>query len=57
MNETNLSSGSGDAPPTGDSSMDDSVVRPRGAWVVAGFLVCVILLMWGLVSCVFVVRS
>ena len=33
------------------------VVRPVGAWVVAGFLVFAILTMWVLVSVIFVARS
>lgn len=33
------------------------VVRPTGAWVVGGFLVFAILMMWILVSVIFVARS
>jgi len=35
----------------------DEVMRPTGAWVVAAFLVVVIIAMWGLVSLVFLHRS
>lgn len=36
---------------------DHPPIRPTGAWVVGGFLILVICLMWGLVSYIFTYRS
>lgn len=43
--------------PLSHDEHDDLVVRPVGAWVVGGFLVFTIVLMWSLVSYIFSIRS
>ncbi len=48
--------------PVPDSAPDSALgeeprVRPVGTWVVAGFLLSVSLLMWGLVAVIFHARS
>lgn len=44
-------------PTTDDHLHADVVVRPVGAWVIGGFLVFVICLMWILVAYIFNFRS
>ncbi len=45
----------GQAPATADPPLDEA--RPRGAWVIAGFLLFAIISMWALVFGLFLQRN